>query len=101
MRTPMGELAFAAHARHAQTEMRALAHDVLVRLADGEHLKTLERLLTPEARERNAHSRAAGGDPKRGADGGDERASACDEDERAEKASLKKDIAQPGEEDQL
>jgi hypothetical protein len=32
----MGELAFAAHSRRAEAEMRALAHDVLVRLADGE-----------------------------------------------------------------
>jgi 2-dehydropantoate 2-reductase len=28
MRSPMGELCFAAHARHAEAEMRALAHDV-------------------------------------------------------------------------
>jgi 2-dehydropantoate 2-reductase len=47
MRTPMGELAFAAHSRHAETEMRALAHDVLVRLANGEQPKALRRLLAP------------------------------------------------------
>ena len=28
MRSPMGELCFAAHSRHAEAEMRALAHDV-------------------------------------------------------------------------
>jgi 2-dehydropantoate 2-reductase len=32
MRSPMGELAFAAHARRAEPEMRALARDVLGRL---------------------------------------------------------------------
>ena len=34
MRSPMGEFAFAAHSRHAEPEMRALAHDVLARLPD-------------------------------------------------------------------
>ena len=28
MHSPMGELCFAAHARHAEAEMRALGHDV-------------------------------------------------------------------------
>jgi ketopantoate reductase len=46
MRTPLGELAFAAHARHAESEMRALAHDVLLRLASGERTKDLQRLLS-------------------------------------------------------
>jgi 2-dehydropantoate 2-reductase len=32
MRSPMGELAFAAHARHAEPEMRCLAQDVIARL---------------------------------------------------------------------
>jgi 2-dehydropantoate 2-reductase len=32
MRSPMGELCFAAHSRHAETEMRALARDVQDRL---------------------------------------------------------------------
>jgi 2-dehydropantoate 2-reductase len=32
MRSPMGELCFAAHARHAEAEMRALAHDVQARI---------------------------------------------------------------------
>lgn len=47
MRTRLGELAFAAHARHAESEMRALAHDVLLRLASDERTKELQRLLTP------------------------------------------------------
>jgi ketopantoate reductase len=32
MRSPMGELCFAAHARHAEAEMRALARDVVARV---------------------------------------------------------------------
>jgi ketopantoate reductase len=32
MHSPMGELCFAAHARHAEGEMRALAHDVQARI---------------------------------------------------------------------
>ncbi len=32
MRSPMGEAAFAAHARHAEPEMRRLAQDVIARL---------------------------------------------------------------------
>jgi hypothetical protein len=32
MRSPMGELCFAAHARHAKAEMRAIAHDVQARI---------------------------------------------------------------------
>ena len=47
MRTPFGELAFAAHARHADGEMRALAHDVLLRVASDERTKDLQRLLAP------------------------------------------------------
>jgi 2-dehydropantoate 2-reductase len=49
MRTPMGELAFAAHSRHAETEMRALAHEVLLRVGDGERPDALHRLLAPSA----------------------------------------------------
>ena len=45
MRAPMGELAFAAHARHAEAEMRGLARDVLARLADGQRHQALQRLL--------------------------------------------------------
>ena len=32
MRSPMGELCFAAHSRHAEAEMRTLAHDVAARI---------------------------------------------------------------------
>ena len=32
MRSPMGELCFAGHARHAEAEMRAIAHDVRARI---------------------------------------------------------------------
>jgi 2-dehydropantoate 2-reductase len=45
MRTPMGELAFAAHSRHAETEMRALARDMVLRLVDGEQPSALQKLL--------------------------------------------------------
>jgi hypothetical protein len=49
MRSPMGELAFAAHARHAEPEMRSLARDVLaVAVRDGKPT-SLHRLLTPAA----------------------------------------------------
>jgi len=47
MRGPMGELAFAAHSRHAETEMRALAHDMVLRLVDGEPPSALQKLLAP------------------------------------------------------
>jgi ketopantoate reductase len=47
MRSPMGELAFAAHARHAEPEMRALADDVLNELVEGAQAASLRRLLTP------------------------------------------------------
>jgi 2-dehydropantoate 2-reductase len=45
MRTPVGELAFAAHSRHAETEMRSLARDVLLRLPSSEDTKSLRGLL--------------------------------------------------------
>ena len=45
MRSEMGELAFAAHARHAQPEMRALAHDVLASASDQTRSGPLEQLL--------------------------------------------------------
>ena len=41
MRSPMGELCFAAHARHAQTEMRALARDVEARITGSPALTEL------------------------------------------------------------
>jgi len=44
MRSPLGELCFAAHARHAQAEMRALARDVAARITSS---PALEELLGP------------------------------------------------------
>jgi len=41
MRSPMGELCFAAHARHAEAEMRALGHDVVARTAGSPALAEL------------------------------------------------------------
>jgi hypothetical protein len=41
MRSPMGELCFAAHARHAEAEMRALARDVLARITGSSALAEL------------------------------------------------------------
>ena len=46
MRSPAGELCFAAHARHAQAEMRALADQVTSRLADAPATSHLRQLLT-------------------------------------------------------
>jgi 2-dehydropantoate 2-reductase len=43
MRSPMGELCFAAHARHAQAEMRALGHDVVARITGSPALAELLR----------------------------------------------------------
>ena len=45
MRSPMGELAFAAHARHAEPEMRTLADDVMSRLPRKDASDALKRLL--------------------------------------------------------
>jgi 2-dehydropantoate 2-reductase len=45
MRSPFGELAFAAHARHAEAEMRALARDVLDRLRPEDRQVALRELL--------------------------------------------------------
>jgi len=45
MRSPAGELCFAAHARHAQTEMRALGDQVTARLADSPATSHLLQLL--------------------------------------------------------
>jgi 2-dehydropantoate 2-reductase len=44
MRSPMGELCFAAHARHAEAEMRALARDVVARITSS---PALAELLAP------------------------------------------------------
>jgi 2-dehydropantoate 2-reductase len=46
MRSPAGELRFAAHARHAQAEMRALGDQVTSRLADAPATSHLRQLLT-------------------------------------------------------
>jgi 2-dehydropantoate 2-reductase len=45
MRSPAGELCFAAHARHAQAEMRALGDQVTSRLADAPATSHLRQLL--------------------------------------------------------
>jgi 2-dehydropantoate 2-reductase len=44
MRSPMGELCFAAHSRHAEAEMRALGQDVAARITDS---PALTELLSP------------------------------------------------------
>jgi 2-dehydropantoate 2-reductase len=41
MRSPMGELAFAAHSRHAEAEMRALGEDMAARITDSPALTQL------------------------------------------------------------
>jgi 2-dehydropantoate 2-reductase len=41
MRSPMGELCFAAHSRHAEAEMRTLGNDVAVRITDSPALAEL------------------------------------------------------------
>jgi 2-dehydropantoate 2-reductase len=43
MRSPMGELAFAAHSRHAEAEMRLLGDDMAARITDSPALTTLLR----------------------------------------------------------
>ena len=43
MRSPMGELAFAAHSRHAAAEMRTLGDDMAARITDSPALTTLLR----------------------------------------------------------
>jgi len=43
MRSPMGELAFAAHSRHAEAEMRALGDDTAARITDSPALTELLR----------------------------------------------------------
>ena len=45
MRSPLGERAFAAHARHAEPEMRALAADALQRVQDVPHTDHVRALL--------------------------------------------------------
>jgi hypothetical protein len=41
MRSPMGELCFAAHCRHAEVEMRALGYDMAARITDSPALAEL------------------------------------------------------------
>ena len=45
MRSPAGELCFAAHARHAQAEMQFLGQQVTARLADSPATSHLRQLL--------------------------------------------------------
>jgi hypothetical protein len=45
MRSPMGELCFAAHSRHAEAEMRALADHVTSRIGNAPHTGHLRQLL--------------------------------------------------------
>jgi 2-dehydropantoate 2-reductase len=47
MHSPAGELCFAAHARHAEAEMRGLASQVTSRLADAPATSHLRQLLQP------------------------------------------------------
>ncbi len=47
MRSPMGELAFAAHARRAEPEMRSLTLDVISRVADATSTAAIHKLLGP------------------------------------------------------
>ncbi len=47
MRSPMGELAFAAHARHAEAEMRLLGEDVIERIGSAPGTAALYELLQP------------------------------------------------------
>jgi len=47
MRSPAGELCFAAHARHAQAEMQVLGDQVMARLADSTATRHLRQLLQP------------------------------------------------------
>jgi 2-dehydropantoate 2-reductase len=56
MRSPMGELCFAAHSRHAEAEMRALGHDVTARV-------TNSPALTELLNDRPAQTEVGGNDP--------------------------------------
>jgi hypothetical protein len=60
MRSPMGELAFAAHSRHAEAEMRALGDDTAARITDS---PALTKLLRPAEHLRTQGS--ATGSPSR------------------------------------
>lgn len=45
MRSPMGELCFAAHSRHAEAEMRALGDQLITRLAGAPNTRHVRQLL--------------------------------------------------------
>jgi hypothetical protein len=47
MRSPMGELCFAAHSRHAQAEMRDLAAHLVERIGTAPGTGHVRRLLSP------------------------------------------------------
>lgn len=49
MRSLMGEPCFAAHARHAEIEMRTLGHDILARISDQQAVSELRQLLGTES----------------------------------------------------
>jgi 2-dehydropantoate 2-reductase len=64
MRSPAGELCFAAHARHAQPEMRALGDQVTARLAHSPATSHLFQLLqAPPGHARSAAAAASAGRP--------------------------------------
>lgn len=50
MRSPMGERCFAAHCRHAESEMRALAAAAIERAGDASHTARLRELVASSAR---------------------------------------------------
>lgn len=48
LRSPMGELCFAAHARHAEVEMRLLGEDVIDRIGNASDTGGLRAFLQPD-----------------------------------------------------
>jgi len=66
MRSPAGELCFAAHARHAQPEMRALGDQVTARLADSPATSQLLQLLQPPPSHPGSAAAASAGRPDPG-----------------------------------
>ena len=68
MRSPTGELCFAAHSRHAEAEMRSLGQDVAARITNSPALTELLRPLTtsydaPTVALQRATGSAAGSSP--------------------------------------
>jgi hypothetical protein len=59
MRSPMGELCFAAHARHAEAEMRALGDQLASRIGTAPAARHLRQLLKPAPAEAASHEEAA------------------------------------------